>query len=121
PATQVTITPGGTYAIYTALTTVLQPGDEVIIFEPAYDSYIPNAEVNGAVPILVELKFPVYKIDWAEVRKKISPKTKMIMLNSPHNPTGAILLEEDMNELRSIVKGTNILTLVMKLLNNLYL
>ena len=108
PATQVTITPGGTYAIYTALTTVLQPGDEVIIFEPAYDSYIPNAEVNGSVPILVELKFPVYKIDWAEVRKKISPKTKMIMLNSPHNPTGAVLLEEDMNELRSIVKGTNI-------------
>src|SRR5216117_3422901 len=66
---QITITPGGTYAIYTALTTILQPGDEVIVFEPAYDSYIPNAEVNGAVPILVELKFPVYKIDWAEVRK----------------------------------------------------
>ncbi len=106
--TQITITPGGTYAIYTALTTVLQPGDEVIIFEPAYDSYIPNVEVNGAVPILIDLKFPEYKIDWNEVRQKISSKTKMIMLNSPHNPTGAVLREEDMNELRKIVKDTNI-------------
>jgi methionine aminotransferase len=108
PDTQITITPGGTYAIYTALTTVLQPGDEVIIFEPAYDSYIPNVEVNGAIPILIDLKFPEYKIDWTEVRQKISSKTKMIMLNSPHNPTGAVLSEEDINELRSIVKGTNI-------------
>lgn len=108
PETQVTITPGGTYAIYTALTTVLQPGDEVIIFEPAYDSYIPNVEINGAVPVLIDLKFPNYKIDWNEVRQKISVKTKMIMLNSPHNPTGAVLLENDMNELRSIVKNTNI-------------
>src|SRR5215470_14313493 len=65
PATQITITPGGTYAIYTALTAVLQPGDEVIIFEPAYDSYIPNVEVNRAIPILIDLKFPEYKIDWS--------------------------------------------------------
>ncbi len=108
PDTQITITPGGTYAIYTALTTVLQPGDEVIIFEPAYDSYIPNVEVNGAVPVLIDLKFPEYKIDWNEVKEKISPKTKMIMLNSPHNPSGAVLRKEDMNELRSIVKDTNI-------------
>ena len=85
-----------------------QPGDEVIIFEPAYDSYIPNVEVNGAIPILIDLKFPEYKIDWAEVRRKISPRTTMIMLNSPHNPTGAVLLEEDIHELRSIVKDTNI-------------
>ncbi len=108
PGTQITITPGGTYAIYTALTTILNPGDEVIIFEPAYDSYIPNVEINGAAPILVDLKFPDYKIDWKEVRQKISPKTKMIMLNSPHNPTGAVLLQEDMDELRSLVKDTNI-------------
>lgn len=108
PDKQITITPGGTYAIYTALTTVLQPGDEVIIFEPAYDSYIPNVEANGAIPVLIDLKFPEYKIAWSEVRKKISPKTKMIMLNSPHNPTGSVLTEDDMNELRSIVRGTNI-------------
>ena len=108
PDKQITITPGGTYAIYTALTTVLQPGDEVIIFEPAYDSYIPNVEVNGAIPVLIDLKFPEYKIDWDEVRVKISPKTKMIMLNSPHNPSGAVLSVDDMNELRSIVRETNI-------------
>jgi methionine aminotransferase len=87
---------------------VLQPGDEVIIFEPAYDSYIPNVEINGAVPVLVNLKFPEYKIDWNEVRQKISPKTKMILLNSPHNPTGAVLGEHDIRELRSLVKNTNI-------------
>lgn len=108
PDTQVTITPGGTYAIYTALTTILQPGDEVIIFEPAYDSYIPNVEINGAIPVLIDLKFPGYKIDWAEVRKKISSKTKVIMLNSPHNPTGAVLSEEDIHQLKEIVNDTNI-------------
>jgi methionine aminotransferase len=111
PGTQITITPGGTYAIYTALTTVLQPGDEVIVFEPAYDSYIPNVEINGAVPVLVDLKFPEYKIDWEEVKQKITPKTKMIMLNSPHNPTGAVLREDDMRQLQAIVKDSNIFIL----------
>ena len=111
PDKQITITPGGTYAIYTALTTVLCPGDEVIVFEPAYDSYIPNIEVNGAIPVLIDLNFPEYKIDWNEVRKKITKKTRMIMLNSPHNPTGAVLSEEDIHELRSVVKGTNIFIL----------
>ena len=108
PDSGITITPGGTYAIYTALTTILQPGDEVIVFEPAYDSYIPNIEINGAKPILIDLKFPDYKIDWDLVKRKITPQTKAIMLNSPQNPTGAVLGEDDINELRSIVKGTNI-------------
>ncbi len=111
PYSQITITPGGTYAIYTALTTVLQPGDEVIIFEPAYDSYIPNVEINGAIPVLINLQFPEYKIDWNEVRQKITAKTRMIMLNTPHNPTGAVLSEEDMIQLRSVVKDTNIIIL----------
>lgn len=111
PDTQITITPGGTYAIYTALTAVLQPGDEVIVFEPAYDSYVPNIEINGAVPVLIGLKFPEYKIDWEEVKRKITLKTRMIMLNSPHNPTGAVLNEEDIQELRAIVKDTNIFIL----------
>jgi len=111
PDTEITITPGGTYAIYTSLTATLQPGDEVIVFQPGYDSYIPNVEINGAIAVLVDLKFPEYKIDWNEVRKKISDKTRMIMLNSPHNPTGAVLSEEDMKELQSIVKDTNILIL----------
>jgi methionine aminotransferase len=109
PDTQITITPGGTYAIYTAVTTVLQPGDEVIVFEPAYDSYIPNIEINGAIPVLIDLKFPGYKIDWDEVRHKITSKTRMIILNSPHNPTGSVLGEEDIQQLRSIVKDSTIL------------
>jgi methionine transaminase len=111
PEKQITISPGGTYAIYTALTAVLQPGDEVILFEPAYDSYIPNIVLNGAVPVLIELKFPEYKIDWQKVKEKISSRTRMIMLNSPHNPTGSVLREEDIRELRSIVKDTNIFIL----------
>jgi len=111
PGSQITITPGGTYAIYTSLTTVLQPGDEVIIFEPAYDSYIPNVEINGAVPVLVNLQFPEYKIDWNEVRRKVTAKTRMIMLNNPNNPTASVLSEEDIKQLRSVVKDTNILIL----------
>ena len=111
PETEITITPGGTYAIFTALTTVLQPGDEVIVFEPAYDSYIPTIEINGAIPVLIPLTYPDYKIDWQLVKQKISPKTKMIMLNSPHNPTGAVLSTNDITELRVIVKDTGIFIL----------
>lgn len=109
PDTEITITPGGTYAIYTAVTSVLQPGDEVIVFQPGYDSYIPNVTINGAIPVLIDLEFPAYKINWSEVRRKITPKTRMIFLNSPHNPTGAVLRDEDMQQLRSIVQGTNII------------
>src|SRR6187397_3064272 len=94
PDTQITITPGGTYAIYTALTTILRPGNEVIVFEPAYDSYIPNLEINGAKAVLIELKFPEYKIDWEEVKQKVTANTKAILINSPHNPTGAVLSEK---------------------------
>ncbi len=108
PDTQITITPGGTYAIYTALTTILRPGDEVIVFEPAYDSYIPNVVINGAIPVRIDLRFPDYRVDWDEVRQKITARTRLIMLNTPHNPTGAILRPEDMEELRNIVKDTNI-------------
>ncbi len=111
PETQITITPGGTYAIYTALTTVLQPGDEVIVFEPAYDSYIPNIEINGAKPVLISLQFPSYSIPWDEVRAKLTARTRMIMINSPHNPTGAVLDQNDIDQLRSIVKDTNIIIL----------
>src|ERR1700761_6124329 len=109
PETQITVTPGGTYAIYTALTTVLQPGDEVIVFEPAYDSYIPNIEINSAKAIRIDLQFPDYRIDWEEVKARVTKKTRMILLNTPHNPTGAILRPADMEELRTIVKDTQIL------------
>ncbi|OYX91933.1 MAG: methionine aminotransferase, partial [Sphingobacteriia bacterium 35-40-5] len=111
PDTAITITPGGTYAIYTALTTVLHPGDEVIVFEPAYDSYIPNIEINGALPVRISLSYPDYSIPWEEVRNKISSRTKMIMINSPHNPTGSVLREEDILALQQIVSETDILIL----------
>lgn len=108
PDTNITITPGGTYAIYTAFTTILSAGDEVILFEPAYDSYIPNIEINGAIPIPIQLEYPDYSINWDLVRAKISNKTKAIIINSPHNPTGKVLSEEDITQLRSIVADTNI-------------
>lgn len=111
PDTEITVTPGGTYAIYTALTAVLQPGDEVIVFEPAYDSYIPNIEVNGAKAVIIPLQFPSYKIDWEEVKKKVNARTRMIMLNTPHNPTGAVLGSDDIVSLKSIVKDTGIFIL----------
>jgi len=109
PETDVTITPGGTYAIYTALTTILQPGDEVILFEPAYDSYIPNIEINGAIPVPIALTYPSYKINWEEVKNKVTTKTRAIIINSPHNPTGSVLEESDVAELRKIVNDTGII------------
>nr|WP_294903602.1 methionine aminotransferase [uncultured Lacibacter sp.] len=108
PDTEITITPGGTYAIYSSLTTILQPGDEVILFEPAYDSYIPNIEINGAKAIPLPLTYPDYKIDWDLVRSSINAKTKAILINSPHNPTGSVLDKNDIAELKSVVVGTNI-------------
>lgn len=105
---EITVTPGGTYAIYTALTTILQPGDEVIVFEPAYDSYIPTIEINGAVPIIVSMRFPDYSIDWEQVKQKISAKTKAIVINTPHNPTGMVLNADDIEQLKAIVRNTNI-------------
>ena len=111
PETQITVTPGGTYAIYTALTTVLQPGDEVIVFEPAYDSYIPNIEINGGIAVRIPLQYPNYSIPWDIVRARVSAKTRVIMINSPHNPTGSVLSENDIAELKQIVANTNILIL----------
>jgi methionine transaminase len=109
PDTQITVTPGGTYALYTALTTILQPGDEVIVFEPAYDSYIPAINVNGAKAVAVQLSFPGYRIDWEEVKKQVTKKTRAIIINSPHNPTGSVLSKEDIQQLREVVEGTQIL------------
>lgn len=108
PDTEITITPGGTYAIYSAFTTILQPGDEVIVFEPAYDSYIPNIEINGAKAVTINLVYPDYHIDWEAVRKAINTKTKAIIINSPHNPTGSVIGKRDIEELRKTVEGTNI-------------
>ncbi len=111
PNSQITITPGGTVAIYSALTTVLNPGDEVIVFEPAYDCYIPAIELNGAKPILISLAYPDYSIPWDLVKEKINSRTRMMIINTPHNPTGAVLSENDITQLRSIVAETDILIL----------
>ncbi|HSZ31834.1 MAG TPA: methionine aminotransferase [Puia sp.] len=108
PETEITITAGGTYAIYSALSTILEPGDEVILFEPAYDSYIPNVWMNGAIPVPISLEYPSYRIDWEKVREAKTAKTKAIILNSPHNPTGAVLSADDIEELRRFVFDTNI-------------
>lgn len=107
PDTEITITPGGTYAIYTAFTTILEPGDEVIVLEPCYDSYVPNIEVNGAKAVLVPLKVPGYGVDWPAVKKAVTPKTKAIIINTPHNPTGTVWSANDIESLREVVKDTN--------------
>jgi len=111
PDSEITITPGGTYAIYSAFTSFLQSGDEVILFEPAYDSYIPNIEVNGAKAVRIPLVYPDYHIDWNAVRAAITPRTRAILINSPHNPTGAVISATDIEELRKTVEGTSILLL----------
>jgi methionine aminotransferase len=104
----ITITPGGGYAICTAFTTILDPGDEVIVFEPAFDSYIPNIVSCGAKPVILQLEYPTYKIDWDKLKSAITPKTKAIIINSPHNPTGTVLLDEEMLQLQEILRNTKI-------------
>jgi methionine aminotransferase len=103
PETEITITPGGTYGLYTAFTTIIQPGDEVIIFEPAYDSYIPNITLNGGVVVPIALDFPGYTIPWDKVKAAITPKTKAILVNTPHNPTGMVMTQSDIIQLQEIV------------------
>jgi methionine aminotransferase len=108
PSQEVTVTPGGTYAIYCSLTAILNPGDEAIVMQPNYDSYVPNILINGAKPVYVDLDLPGYTINWEKVAKAVTSKTKVIVLNSPHNPTGSVLTENDIQQLRKIVTGTNI-------------
>jgi methionine aminotransferase len=106
---EITITAGATQALFTAITSVVESGDEVILFEPAYDSYIPDILSNGGIPIYIPLNPNDYSYDWDLVRKKISNKTKAIILNSPHNPTGSLITKKDIKELEKITKGTDIL------------
>ncbi|RYY65565.1 MAG: aminotransferase class I/II-fold pyridoxal phosphate-dependent enzyme [Chitinophagaceae bacterium] len=108
PDTEITVTPGATYGLFTALATVLGPGDEVIVFEPAYDCYIPQIELMGAKAVSINLLFPDYRIDWNAVREKLTERTRAIVINTPHNPTGAVLSKEDLAELEDIVEGTQI-------------
>ncbi len=111
PETEITITAGGTQALHSAISTIIREGDEVIIFEPAYDSYAPVVKYNGGRPIYIKLKHPNYSIDWEAVNKTINSKTRLIIINSPHNPSGKVFSEEDINKLKKVVTGTNILIL----------
>jgi methionine aminotransferase len=109
PDSEITVTPGGTYAIYTAFTSFLQPGDEVVVFEPSYDSYVPNIEINGGKAVLVPLRVPGYGIDWEAFDRSITDRTRAVIINSPHNPTGSVLSSDDMAALAARVEGTDIL------------
>ena len=106
--TEITVTPGGTYAIFSAFSTIIQPGDEVIIFEPAYDSYIPNITFNGGVVVPIALTYPNYSIPWDTLKAAITKKTKAILMNTPQNPTGMVMTKEDIEQLQEIVVSNNL-------------
>jgi len=111
PETEVTVTSGATEAIFDAVAAVVHPGDEVIVFEPCYDSYVPAIEVSGGTAVVVSLRYPDYAVPWDEVRAAISPRTRMIMVNTPHNPAAVVFGPDDIAELARIVEGTSILLL----------
>ncbi|MDY6791023.1 MAG: methionine aminotransferase [Thermodesulfobacteriota bacterium] len=108
PDTEITITSGATEALFAAITAVVKKGDEVILFEPVYDSYAPAITLSGGIPVYLKLKFPDYHIDWNEVAHTISEKTRLLILNSPHNPTGTVLSAADISALKDIVTHTNL-------------
>lgn len=108
PETEITVTSGATEAIFAAVSAVVRPGDEVLVFEPAYDSYVPAIDLNGGVPIYVTLTPPDYSIDWQAVREKITDKTRLIMVNTPHNPTGHVWTADDLAQLANLVRDRNI-------------
>ena len=108
---EVTVTAGATQAIFTAIAAFVRSGDEVIVFEPVYDSYVPAIETVGGRAVYATLRFPDYRPDWAQVRSLLSPRTRMIIVNSPHNPTGSLLAAEDLAQLAELARGTEIVVL----------
>ncbi|CAN5888368.1 pyridoxal phosphate-dependent aminotransferase [soil metagenome] len=108
PDTEVTVTSGGTEAIFDAVTAVLRTGEEAIVLEPCYDSYLPAIELCGGLPVVIPLQLPDYGVDWDAVRHAVTPRTRVIIINTPQNPTGSILSADDVQELAAIVSGTNI-------------
>ncbi|MGB9493763.1 MAG: pyridoxal phosphate-dependent aminotransferase [Azonexus sp.] len=108
---EVTVTAGATQAIFTAIAAFVRPGDEVMVFEPAYDSYVPAIETVGGKAVFAQLKFPDYAPDWAQVARLISPKTRMVIVNSPNNPTGSLLTASDLEKLAELLRGTDIVVL----------
>ena len=108
---EVTVTAGATQAIYTAITAFISKGDEVIVLKPAYDCYEPAIELVGGVSVLVQMKGKDFKVDWAEFKSKITSRTKMVIINTPHNPSGQILTKADMLALQECLRNTNIILL----------
>lgn len=111
PETEITVTAGGTEALFSVIAALVHAGDEVIVFDPAYDSYNPAIRLNGGVPVHINLKYPDFSIDWDEVKAKITPRTRMIMINTPHNPSGAVLAEHDLKTLQSLAVQHDLLVL----------
>lgn len=111
PDTDITITAGATQAIFTAISACIHKGDEVIIFSPAYDCYEPTITLQGGKTVAIALRYPEYKIPWEEVRQKFSSKTKMMIINTPHNPSGTILSEDDLLQLQELTENTDCLVL----------
>lgn len=111
PDSEITITAGATQAIFTIISTFIKPDDEVVIFRPAYDCYEPAIELNGGKTISVQLEAPQYKVDWTVVSRKINSRTKMVIINTPQNPSGTIFSEEDMLQLQNLLEGTDIILL----------
>ena len=111
PETEITITAGATQAIFTIISTFIHQDDEVIIFKPAYDCYEPAIELNKGKSILIQLEAPNYSVDWNMVKQLINSKTKMIIINTPHNPSGSVWSQQDMIQLEALVKDTNIIIL----------
>ncbi|MEO0008517.1 MAG: hypothetical protein RJA20_2713 [Bacteroidota bacterium] len=111
PDSEITITAGGTQAIFCAIGAFVRPGDEVILIEPCYDSYRPSVETMGGVPVICSLSAPDYRVDWQALKKLITPRTRMLCINTPQNPTGTILREGDMRELENMLRDTNVIVM----------
>jgi methionine aminotransferase len=111
PQTEITVTAGATEAIFCVITAMIHPGDEAIIIEPAYDSYAPAVELSGGIVRYSSLQVPSYTINWPEVESLINSRTKLIMINTPHNPTGSVLSAHDLKELDRITRNTNIVVM----------
>jgi methionine aminotransferase len=111
PQTEVQIVSGATAGLYASLTAFVQPGDEVILFEPCYDSYVPVIRLSGGVPVFASLRYPDYRVDWDEVKRALSPRTRVILVNTPHNPTGRMWSADDMRQLSALVDGTDIVVI----------
>lgn len=109
PDTEITVTAGGTQAIFCTIAAFVRPGDEVILLEPCYDSYRPSVETVGGIPVIHSLHAPHYQVDWAAVQQLITPRTRMLCINTPQNPTGTILTDADMLAIQDMLRGTNVL------------